>query len=206
MRPPHRSEFLSKRSVLRSHRPKPGTAVLHLSRGEAGIPGTSHQGAADIRTAEAQKAGVALKAKPLFAGQADGRTEVSPARYAAFRRLVAGERPDVLFTRWPVDSHPHHRACSPSGIDVPVYSRNAAWESPWFARSRLVFEKRTSGIVGRATRRSSPVNQCEKASRISQRVFEFLKGTNKKGEPGVATPSSPTCRFALRRINQLPAP
>ena len=92
--------------------------VLYLTRGEAGIPGRSHQQAADIRTAEAEKACATLKAKPLFAGQIDGRTEVSPARYAAFRRLVGAERPDVLFTHWPIDTHPDHRACSLLAYDA----------------------------------------------------------------------------------------
>jgi N-acetylglucosamine malate deacetylase 1 len=87
-------------------------AVVYLTRGEAGIAGKSHEAAAAIRTAEAKKACDILKARPLFAGQIDGGTEVSSARYDAFRKLLDAEKPDVIFTHWPIDSHRDHRACS----------------------------------------------------------------------------------------------
>jgi LmbE family N-acetylglucosaminyl deacetylase len=87
-------------------------AVLYLTRGEAGIAGKSHDEAAAIRTAEAKKACTLLKARPLFAGQIDGATEVNAARYAAFRKIVEAEKPDVVLTHWPIDTHPDHRACS----------------------------------------------------------------------------------------------
>ena len=28
------------------------------------------------------------------------------------RELIAAEKPDVVFTHWPIDSHPDHRVCS----------------------------------------------------------------------------------------------
>lgn len=86
--------------------------ALYLTRGEAGIPGKSHEEAATIRTAECQKACEILKARPLFAGQIDGSTEVNPARYREFRKLLEAEAPDLVFTHWPVDTHPDHRAVS----------------------------------------------------------------------------------------------
>lgn len=93
-------------------------AVLYLTRGEAGIKGKSHDEAAAIRTAEARKACTILGARPLFAGQIDGATEVNAARYAAFRKIIAAEKPDVVFTHWPVDTHPDHRACSLLAYDA----------------------------------------------------------------------------------------
>ena len=86
--------------------------VIYLTRGEAGIEGKSHQEAAAIRTAEAQKACGILKARPVFAGQIDGSTEVTPASYEEFRKLLEAERPDLVFTHWPLDSHRDHRAIS----------------------------------------------------------------------------------------------
>ena len=86
--------------------------AMYLTRGEAGIEGKSHAEAAEIRTAEALKACEILKARPVFAGQVDGNTEVSPPRYAEFRRLLEAERPDLVFTHWPVDTHPDHRSIS----------------------------------------------------------------------------------------------
>lgn len=85
---------------------------LYLTRGEAGMKGKTHQEAADIRSAEAEKACAILKARPVFAGQIDGATEVNACRYEEFRKLLDGEKPDVVFTHWPVDSHRDHRATS----------------------------------------------------------------------------------------------
>jgi LmbE family N-acetylglucosaminyl deacetylase len=86
--------------------------ALYLTRGEAGIAGTSHDDAARIRTAEAQRACQLLGATPRFFGQIDGDTHVDAAAYAAMRELLVRERPDVVFTHWPVDTHPDHRAAS----------------------------------------------------------------------------------------------
>jgi LmbE family N-acetylglucosaminyl deacetylase len=85
---------------------------LYLTRGEAGLKGKSHKEAADIRTAEAEKACEILKGRPLFAGQIDGSTEISTARYDDFFKLLSEEKPDVVFTHWPVDSHRDHRVNS----------------------------------------------------------------------------------------------
>ena len=53
-----------------------------------------------------------LKARPLLGRQLDGQTEVSPSQYKAFRQLIDDEKPNVVFTHWPIDSHRDHRACS----------------------------------------------------------------------------------------------
>jgi LmbE family N-acetylglucosaminyl deacetylase len=83
---------------------------LYLTRGEAGIRGKSHEEAARIRTAEAGQACKILGARPMFAGQIDGATEVTPQWYAKFRELLVGEKPHLVFVHWPVDTHPDHRA------------------------------------------------------------------------------------------------
>lgn len=86
--------------------------AMYLTRGEAGIEGKSHTEAAAIRTDEALKACEILKARAVFAGQVNGATEVSPARYDDFRRILESEGPDLVFTHWPIDTHPDHRAIS----------------------------------------------------------------------------------------------
>ena len=86
--------------------------LLYLNRGEGGIPGKSGKEAAAIRSAEAAKACELLKAKPLFADQIDGQSIVDKAHYDSFARIIEGEKPDVLFTQWPIDGHPDHRATS----------------------------------------------------------------------------------------------
>lgn len=91
---------------------------LYLTRGEAGIPGKSHNEAARIRTAEAEKACQILGVRPLFAGQIDGASVVDNQTYKQFNELLDKEKPDVLFTQWPVDSHRDHRATSILVYDV----------------------------------------------------------------------------------------
>ncbi len=86
--------------------------IIYLTRGEAGIPGKPAPQAAAIRTAEAQKACAILKAKPVFAGQIDGDTEISRARYQDFAKILDAEQPDIVFTHWPIDTHRDHRATS----------------------------------------------------------------------------------------------
>jgi LmbE family N-acetylglucosaminyl deacetylase len=86
--------------------------ALYLTRGEAGVQGKTAAEAGAVRSAEAQRACALLKARALFAGQADGATEVTPARYDDFRKLVEGERPQAVFTHWPIDGHRDHRAAS----------------------------------------------------------------------------------------------
>jgi len=87
-------------------------AVLYLTRGEAGIKGKSHDEAAAVRTKEAEAACKVLGAKPVFAGQIDGATEVNRARAEALADLLIGEGPDLVFTHWPLDTHPDHQAAS----------------------------------------------------------------------------------------------
>ena len=86
--------------------------ALYLTRGEAGIQGKSHDEAARIRTAEAERACAILGAKPRFFGQVDGDSHIDNAAYAAMRELFDQERPDVVFTHWPVDTHRDHRVVS----------------------------------------------------------------------------------------------
>ncbi len=86
--------------------------IIYLTRGEAGIPGKTHGEAARIRTEEALRACRILNAKPIFAGQIDGASEISNARYESFDNLLSEQHPDVVFTHWPVDTHRDHCAAS----------------------------------------------------------------------------------------------
>jgi LmbE family N-acetylglucosaminyl deacetylase len=86
--------------------------ALYLTRGEAGVRGKSAAEAGAVRSAEARRACDLLKARALFADQADGATEVTRARYDDFRKLLQAERPQAVFTHWPIDSHRDHRATS----------------------------------------------------------------------------------------------
>ncbi|HTM89987.1 MAG TPA: PIG-L family deacetylase [Terriglobales bacterium] len=100
-------------------------SILYLTRGEAGIRGKSAQEAAAIRTAESEKACAILKAKPVFAGQIDGDTEVNRSRYQDFSRILQSLQPDIVFTHWPIDTHRDHRAMSLLVYDAWVAAHRA---------------------------------------------------------------------------------
>jgi LmbE family N-acetylglucosaminyl deacetylase len=84
--------------------------LLYLNEGER--PGQARKATRGIRVAEAARACEILKARPLYAGQIDGQAVVDAAHYEAFRKILEGEHPDVVFTHWPIDNHADHRAMS----------------------------------------------------------------------------------------------
>jgi LmbE family N-acetylglucosaminyl deacetylase len=86
--------------------------IIYLTRGERGISGKSNDEAAAIRTAECDAACKVMGAKPVFAGQIDGSTELNKGRVEEMTKLLAAENPDVLFTHWPVDTHMDHQVAS----------------------------------------------------------------------------------------------
>ena len=95
--------------------------LLYLNRGERECSETAPNAGNGIRVREAQKACELLKAQPVFAGQCDGHAIVDPAHYQRFRELVTREKPDVLFTHWPIDNHADHRAISNLAYDAWVH-------------------------------------------------------------------------------------
>ena len=86
--------------------------IIYLTRGEAGIAGKSHGDAANIRTQEALEACKILLTKPVFAGQIDGDTIMNNEWVEKLQGLLNAERPDLVFTHWPVDSHKDHQIAS----------------------------------------------------------------------------------------------
>jgi len=85
---------------------------VYLTRGEAGIPGKSYPEAADIRTKEALEACKIMKSRAVFLKQIDGNCEITASRYTEMLQFIQAEKPDKVFTHWPVDSHRDHRVCS----------------------------------------------------------------------------------------------
>ena len=86
--------------------------IIYLTRGESGIKGKSPQEAAAIRSAEAEKACQVIGAKPLFAGQTDANTKLDNASALGFIKLLSEEKPDVVFTHWPIDTNWDHQVAA----------------------------------------------------------------------------------------------
>jgi N-acetylglucosamine malate deacetylase 1 len=86
--------------------------LLYLNRGEKGCPDQIAKTCSATRVSEAQKACEILKAHARFADQTDGEAVVDQPHYNAFHNLLESEKPDVVFTHWPIDNHRDHRATS----------------------------------------------------------------------------------------------
>jgi N-acetylglucosamine malate deacetylase 1 len=84
--------------------------LLYLNRGDWGFLDKAPATPPADRVAEAQNACRILKARPLFAAQLNGKAVVDHAHADEFRKLFEAEKPDVLFTQWPMDNHADHRA------------------------------------------------------------------------------------------------
>jgi LmbE family N-acetylglucosaminyl deacetylase len=101
--------------------------VLYFTRGEAGIAGVSHAEASAIRTQEAVNACKILKARNIFFGEIDGSTVITQAWYDKMAKLLADEKPDIIFTHWPIDTHRDHRICTNIVFDAwQKFGRKAA--------------------------------------------------------------------------------
>jgi LmbE family N-acetylglucosaminyl deacetylase len=87
-------------------------SIVYLTRGEAGINGKSHGEAAGIRTKEAKAAAAIIGADPYFAGQIDGDTQFNQREIKKLHELLTTLKPDVLYTHWPLDTHPDHQVAS----------------------------------------------------------------------------------------------
>ncbi|MFB9843714.1 PIG-L deacetylase family protein [Mucilaginibacter ginsenosidivorans] len=98
--------------------------IIYLTTGEAGIEGKSHSEAATIRKQEAINACAILKAKPVFAGQIDGDTIMDNTWLAKVQKMIADERPDIVFTHWPIDTHKDHQIASLLMIQTWVRSEH----------------------------------------------------------------------------------
>ena len=85
---------------------------VYLTSGEAGIKGKTHEESRTIRQAEARRACEVMGVRPVFMTQIDGNAEVNKERYAEMLALIKAEKPDMVITHWPIDSHRDHRVCA----------------------------------------------------------------------------------------------
>jgi LmbE family N-acetylglucosaminyl deacetylase len=87
-------------------------SIVYLTRGESGISGKSPDETALIRSHEAEEACAILGAQPHFFGQVNGDAFFNKTAITRMHELLMELKPDILFTHWPVDSHPDHQIAS----------------------------------------------------------------------------------------------
>jgi len=90
--------------------------ALSLTRGDSeSIAASLHmppQELAAKRHADALRSCELLKCRMLALHYINRRAEVTMARYKEFGAILLDQKPDVVFTHWPIDTHPDHRAAS----------------------------------------------------------------------------------------------
>ena len=64
------------------------------------------------RYADAQRSCALLHCRMAALHYINRGTEVTMARYQEFGDALLGQKPDIVFTHWPIDTHPDHRAAS----------------------------------------------------------------------------------------------
>jgi LmbE family N-acetylglucosaminyl deacetylase len=95
---------------------------LYLTRGEAYNDKQSFAKSAELRTKEAETSCKVLKATPLFAGQIDGNTELTKQKNEETTKLILSQKPDIVFTHWPLDAHTDYQVAGLLTLTVWVRS------------------------------------------------------------------------------------
>jgi LmbE family N-acetylglucosaminyl deacetylase len=86
--------------------------LMYFTNGDEGIAGKTHEQASAIRKKEALEACKVLNTKPLFVNQVDGESIITNAEMNRFQKLLWAEKPHIVFTHWPIDSHKDHQLAS----------------------------------------------------------------------------------------------
>ncbi|MCQ2146126.1 MAG: PIG-L family deacetylase [Bacteroidales bacterium] len=85
---------------------------VYFTQGEGGIEGLSKEETARIRHQEALNACADMGVRAVFMSQVDGESYINAKAYDEMLDLVTKEKPDLVITHWPIDSHRDHRNCS----------------------------------------------------------------------------------------------
>lgn len=86
--------------------------VIYVTSGGKGIGGMSAAEVIKIRTQEAKNACKLINAEPIFLGLEDGAAFPTEKAVKELINIFEKEEPKAIFTCWPLDTHPDHRATS----------------------------------------------------------------------------------------------
>ena len=95
---------------------------VYFTSGERGIKGASLDEAASIRRQELIEACKVMGVKYRLMTQIDGQSEINAERYKEMLQVIEEEKPDVVFTHWPIELHRDHRNCSALVLDAWKHS------------------------------------------------------------------------------------
>lgn len=84
----------------------------------------------EVRQEEAAAACAILNAKPVFLEYAAGEFYADQTTLEKFTKLLEEQKPDIVLTHWPVDTHPDHEAIST--LVWRNYQRQGGWNLYYF--------------------------------------------------------------------------
>jgi LmbE family N-acetylglucosaminyl deacetylase len=84
----------------------------------------------EVRQEEAAAACAILNAKPVFLEYAAGEFYADQLTLEKFTKLLEEQKPDIVLTHWPVDTHPDHEAIST--LVWRNYQRQGGWNLYYF--------------------------------------------------------------------------
>lgn len=84
----------------------------------------------EVRREESRAACEILGARPVFFEYAAGEFYADQAAIGKFEGFLKEERPDIVLTHWPVDTHPDHEAMST--LVWRAYQRQGGWNLYYF--------------------------------------------------------------------------
>lgn len=90
--------------------------ALSLTRGDSASIAASLRAAK--RYAEAQRSCLILRCQLVALHFVNRDIAITSASYKGFGDTLLDHKPDVVFTHWPIDTHPDHRAASLFTYDV----------------------------------------------------------------------------------------
>lgn len=86
--------------------------VVYFTQGERGIEGNGIEETRTIRHKEALDACEKMGVRAIFMSQVDGESYVNQQAYSEMLDIMLSEKPEMVITHWPIDSHRDHRNCS----------------------------------------------------------------------------------------------
>jgi len=110
---------------------------VYVTSGGAGIHGKSDAEAIKVRESEASEACKIMNASPFFLGLKDGSAFPTEQAINQLVNLFKEQKPRLIFTSWPLDSHPDHRVTS--FIVMEAYAR--AYNADFISEVKDPFDK-----------------------------------------------------------------
>jgi LmbE family N-acetylglucosaminyl deacetylase len=98
---------------------------FYLTRGEAYDAKQSFSTSGALRTKEAETSCGILNATPVFIGQTDGDTVYNKDWRERTAKMLMDIQPAIVFTQWPMDTHPDHQVAGLIGISAWTMSRKS---------------------------------------------------------------------------------